>query len=156
MRISDWSADVCSSDLPVPGRGDPVDGNTWRDRRTRQGSARHPCADVSPRPCAAQTRAVRTRHPMNLSTLVGEAGWLWLILAVGLGIAELMAPGVFMIFLAIAAAIPGVATLEIGRASCREGGSQSVSISVVAGSIRKHKKKHKKLRHQHNPKQYHI
>src|SRR3546814_4513928 len=92
MRISDWSADVCSSDLPVPGRGDPVDGNTWRDRRTRQGSARHPCADVSPRPCAAQTRAVRTRHPMNLSTLVGEAGWLWLILAVGLGIAELLAP----------------------------------------------------------------
>src|SRR3546814_12265775 len=133
MRISDWSADVCSSDLPVPGRGDPVDGNTWRDRRTRQGSARHPCADVSPRPCAAQTRAVRTRHPMNLSTLVGEAGWLWLILAVGLGIAELLAPGVFLIFLAIAAADTGVGTLVPSAvaplaqtASC--GGWASVSV----------------------------
>src|SRR3546814_12268703 len=56
---------------------------------------------------------VRTRHPMNLSTLVGEAGRLWLILAVGLGIAELLAPGVFPIFLAIAAAITGVATLVL-------------------------------------------
>src|SRR3546814_3872011 len=54
---------------------------------------------------------------MNLSTLVGEAGWLWLILAVGLGIAELLAPGVFLIFLAIAAAITGVATLVLADLS---------------------------------------
>ncbi|RIA45869.1 hypothetical protein DFR49_0397 [Hephaestia caeni] len=54
---------------------------------------------------------------MNLGTLVGEAGWLWLILAVGLGIAELLAPGVFLIFLAIAAAITGVATLVLADLS---------------------------------------
>ncbi|MCM8731371.1 NfeD family protein [Hephaestia sp. GCM10023244] len=54
---------------------------------------------------------------MTLDALLGEAGWLWLILAVGLGIAELMVPGVFLIFLAIAAAITGVATLVLADLS---------------------------------------
>src|SRR5690606_15085118 len=54
---------------------------------------------------------------MNLGALLSEAGWLWLILAVGLGIAELVAPGFFLIFLAIAAAITGVATLVLADLS---------------------------------------
>lgn len=40
-----------------------------------------------------------------------EPHWLWLIAAVLLGIAELFVPGVFLIFLAAAAALTGVAAL---------------------------------------------
>src|SRR3546814_19431331 len=40
MRISDWSSDVCSSDLPRPGlcRGQPRDpcGHPWRHGRRRR------------------------------------------------------------------------------------------------------------------------
>ncbi len=50
---------------------------------------------------------------MSLDDLAGQAGWLWLILAGLLAIAELLLPGVFLIFLAIAAAITGVATLVL-------------------------------------------
>jgi membrane protein implicated in regulation of membrane protease activity len=41
------------------------------------------------------------------------AGTLWLALALVLGLAELLIPGVFLVFLAIAAAITGVATLAL-------------------------------------------
>ncbi|MEG3086360.1 NfeD family protein [Sphingomonas sp. PB4P5] len=41
------------------------------------------------------------------------AGTLWLAVALLLGLAELLIPGVFLIFLAIAAAITGVATLAL-------------------------------------------
>ncbi|HVI98657.1 MAG TPA: NfeD family protein [Sphingomonas sp.] len=50
---------------------------------------------------------------MSLDDLAGQAGWLWLILAVVLAVAELFLPGVFLIFLAIAAAITGVASLVL-------------------------------------------
>lgn len=40
--------------------------------------------------------------------------WWWLSAALLLGIAELLAPGVFLIFLAAAAALTGVATLAFG------------------------------------------
>jgi len=42
-----------------------------------------------------------------------NAGSLWLAAAIVLGLAELAIPGVFLIFLAIAAAITGVATLVL-------------------------------------------
>jgi membrane protein implicated in regulation of membrane protease activity len=42
-----------------------------------------------------------------------SAGSLWLIVALVLGVAELIVPGVFLVFLAIAAAITGVATLAL-------------------------------------------
>ena len=45
--------------------------------------------------------------------MVGGAGGAWLIAALLLGIAELAIPGVFLIFLAIAAAITGVAVLAL-------------------------------------------
>ena len=44
---------------------------------------------------------------------VGGAAGLWLIAALVLGILELLVPGVFLVFLAIAAAITGVATLAL-------------------------------------------
>ena len=43
---------------------------------------------------------------------MGAGGW-WLLAALALGIAELAVPGVFLIFLAIAAAITGAATLVL-------------------------------------------
>ncbi len=42
-----------------------------------------------------------------------EPHWLWLIVALLLGIAELFVPGVFLIFLAAAAALTGVAALVL-------------------------------------------
>lgn len=44
---------------------------------------------------------------------IGGAGGAWLIAALVLGIAELAAPGVFLVFLAIAAAMTGVAVLVL-------------------------------------------
>ncbi|MEN2784867.1 NfeD family protein [Sphingomonas qilianensis] len=41
------------------------------------------------------------------------AGTLWLALALLLGLAELLIPGVFLVFLAIAAALTGAATLVL-------------------------------------------
>ncbi len=49
---------------------------------------------------------------MTLATIGGAAG-AWLIAALVLGIAELAIPGVFLIFLAIAAAITGFAVLVL-------------------------------------------
>ncbi|KQR83907.1 NfeD family protein [Sphingomonas sp. Leaf343] len=46
---------------------------------------------------------------MNLDAVGGPAG-AWLALALVLGIAELLIPGVFLVFVAIAAAITGIAT----------------------------------------------
>ena len=49
---------------------------------------------------------------MNLAGVGGFAG-AWLIAALVLGIAELAAPGIFLVFLAIAAAITGVAVYAL-------------------------------------------
>jgi inner membrane protein len=49
---------------------------------------------------------------MDLESL-GGAGAAWLAIALALGIAELAIPGVFLIFLAIAAAITGVAVFVL-------------------------------------------
>lgn len=50
---------------------------------------------------------------MNLDDLAANAGAAWLIAALVLGVAELIAPGVFLVFLAIAAAATGVAVLAL-------------------------------------------
>lgn len=49
---------------------------------------------------------------MNLDA-IGGAGSAWLLAALLLGIAELLVPGVFLVFLAIAAAITGVASFAL-------------------------------------------
>ena len=43
-----------------------------------------------------------------------EPHWLWLLAAMLLGIAELIAPGVFLVWLAAAAALTGLATMLLG------------------------------------------
>jgi hypothetical protein len=43
-----------------------------------------------------------------------EPHWMWLLAAIVLGIAELVVPGVFLIWLAAAAAATGVVTLAFG------------------------------------------
>ena len=50
---------------------------------------------------------------MTLNDWLSHAGALWLVAAVLLGLAELVVPGVFLIFLAIAAAITGAAMLAL-------------------------------------------
>ena len=48
---------------------------------------------------------------------LGSAGSLWLIAAVVLGLAELAIPGAFLVFLALSAAITGIATLVLSDLS---------------------------------------
>lgn len=49
---------------------------------------------------------------MTIATLL-EDHWAWLVFAALLGIAEVMIPGVFLIWIAIAAAITGLAALAL-------------------------------------------
>lgn len=49
---------------------------------------------------------------MSLDT-IGGAGGAWLIAALVLGILELVVPGVFLVFLAVAAAVTGAAVLAL-------------------------------------------
>src|SRR3546814_17057599 len=68
MRISDWSSDVCSSDLRTPrlswsGCGKPVPDDTWIARQSKQDDLRTaPRADAPARADAAARRRY-TRHP---------------------------------------------------------------------------------------------
>ncbi|OYY69375.1 NfeD family protein [Sphingomonas sp. 28-63-12] len=48
-----------------------------------------------------------------LGAITANAGLLWLAIAILLGGAELLVPGVFLVFLAIAAAITGVAVFAL-------------------------------------------
>ena len=50
---------------------------------------------------------------MTLDGFAISAGTAWLVAALVLGISELVAPGVFLVFLAIAAAITGIATFAL-------------------------------------------
>ena len=55
-----------------------------------------------------------------------EAHWWWLILAVLLGIGEIITPGIFLIWVAIAAAATGLLTLATGI-------SAAFQITIFAG-----------------------
>jgi membrane protein implicated in regulation of membrane protease activity len=50
---------------------------------------------------------------MNLNELLAVPGLAWLILAAVLAIAELLAPGIFLVFIAAGAAITGIVTLLV-------------------------------------------
>src|SRR3546814_7942426 len=69
MRISDWSSDVCSSDLPHH-RRHPIEGNLplHGDAGRGRGVARA-CSDLCEHTGAADRRhgACRDRHPGGLS-----------------------------------------------------------------------------------------
>lgn len=50
---------------------------------------------------------------MNLTELLAVPGLAWLILAAVLAIAELLAPGIFLVFIAAGAAVTGIVTLLV-------------------------------------------
>ncbi|MDG2532707.1 NfeD family protein [Sphingomonas sp. HITSZ_GF] len=50
---------------------------------------------------------------MNLNELLAVPGLAWLILAALLAIAELLAPGIFLVFIAAGAAVTGIVTLLV-------------------------------------------
>jgi len=50
---------------------------------------------------------------MDFNQLLAVPGLAWLILAAVLAIAELLAPGIFLVFIAAGAAVPGVVTLLV-------------------------------------------
>ncbi|NYT39853.1 NfeD family protein [Sphingomonas sp. R-74633] len=50
---------------------------------------------------------------MNLNELLAVPGLAWLILAALLAIAELLAPGIFLVFVAAGAAVTGIVTLLV-------------------------------------------
>ena len=63
---------------------------------------------------------------------LGGAGGAWLAAALVLGIAELAVPGVFLVFLAVAAAITGVAVLVLGEVPAAIQLASFAAWSVVA------------------------
>src|SRR3546814_8242910 len=94
-------------DDPLPGRGDAAHRHLGRDRRTRaRRTGRKHRASAARRQAA---RTVRGAGAMNLDGI--HPAWVWLIAAAVLGIAALLMPGIFLIWLAAAAAITGFATL---------------------------------------------
>ncbi|MBQ1499511.1 MAG: NfeD family protein [Sphingomonas sp.] len=50
---------------------------------------------------------------MNFDQLLAVPGLAWLILAALLAIAELLAPGIFLVFIAVGAAVTGIVTLLV-------------------------------------------
>src|SRR3546814_19964337 len=120
MRISDWSSDVCSSD-------------------------RLSSVATLPLLLGAALALGETIMPQNWTPLialalssqvVGQGLLIWALprfspLVIGLTL--LVQPAV--------AALAGWQMLELGRASCRDRGCQSVSLSMGAHSVKKNTKK---------------
>src|SRR3546814_18627467 len=104
MRISDWSSDVCSSDLSPTG-----DWIAFRENYN---------AFLMPFFGGAETIEAGAKASQLPVTRVSGDGGQYLHWGAG------------------------GRTLAIGRASCRERGCQYVSISVVAGSLKKKKTRH--------------
>ena len=91
-------------DHPVPGRSDPADGHARRHRRAGPGSAgRH----GRRRPAPASRRRGAPHGPayqgLKADARHLEPGWLWTIGGVLLLIAEVIAPGFFLVFVGAAA-----------------------------------------------------
>src|SRR3546814_12611419 len=115
MRISDWSSDVCSSDLPAPGREDAF--RKWYNDEYLPGAVARPGVK------SGGLLVFRTYGQMIPTTPSHKY------------------VGIYRINDAAAAgAWRESRNLQIGRASCRERVCQYVSISVVAGSLKKKQK----------------
>src|SRR3546814_11168964 len=118
MRISDWSSDVCSSDLEHHQVGEAPERQRAMDPvRVAGGSDRS------------------DRHPLEVGLhRRGPAGAV--VALVGLVVAGATGPGVVGDLVVVDG---GDERVEIGRASCRERVCKYVSISVAAGPLKKHK-----------------
>src|SRR3546814_14741663 len=127
MRISDWSSDVCSSDLQDP-------GSQCRRPGPRARRLNRPVVEV----CAAGAKCTETGLTLNDIWRYFRHTWAHEYRPI---------PGRQMLVLIRNAARPrrpimGIAMLaspEIGRASCRERVCQYVWISVVAVALKKKK-----------------
>src|SRR3546814_13206183 len=97
MRVSDWSSDVCSSDLPA--------------RATLSLAYRDTHGALIDQP-----RAYQTRIEPFFSNLLPE-GTLRDYLARRAGVKSLRE---YLLLAQLGADLPGAVTAEIGRASCRE------------------------------------
>src|SRR3546814_13233966 len=107
MRISDWSSDVCSSDLAVPGYdGTSLPQGAYFDNPERM-EAEAAATKSSNEQYRITTDADRTRPTFSNAEILETT--------------------------ARATAVER----EIGRASCRERGGQYLSITVVTGSLKK-------------------
>src|SRR3546814_18962255 len=117
MRISDWSSDVCSSDLD-PGNDRPVLAPVELERLSRSEGQRHECSSaadllfatilIAPVPCESRNTAI--------GTVIAKADKI----------------GMKRFDCSLLLARPAPLSPQpgrhpkIGRASCREGGCQSV------------------------------
>src|SRR3546814_16469363 len=124
MRISDWSSDVCSSDLPAPTVGGEGGGDGDAEFILR--AAGNPAAEFEAAAgegiehVEAAARGAQPRKGVDAAVVAGQDGKLGA--AIGSGIA----PGG-------AAAI----VAELGREACRENVGQSVVLSVVDVKLKK-------------------
>src|SRR3546814_16749937 len=131
MRISDWSSDVCSSDLPF-----------WAAWSPSTAAGRSELA-----PGSAGELAARPRPGAGMSTSITH---LWRLVRWGRTLARhgalkgierdpLTPPRVRLLcrVARFGARVPQQPAYEIGRASCRERVCQYVVISVVAVSLKK-------------------
>src|SRR3546814_12312585 len=116
MRISDWSSDVCSSDLVryktndvlTVGGNDTADAASLPSHRVRTLRPAHHNLHIR----SGRRAALRDVHPTGLAGPITAT---------------------------TATPVHDPRAIEIGRASFRERGCQYVLISVVAGSLQKKK-----------------
>src|SRR3546814_12360008 len=112
MRISDWSSDVCSSDLP-----DSEDLSMRMDKLTSR--FQQALADAQSLAVGRDHNLIEPTHLLLALLDQSGGGTRPLLTQAGVNVPVLRDP------------------LEIGRASCRERVCQYVSISVVAVSLKK-------------------
>src|SRR3546814_12444127 len=156
MRISDWSSDVCSSDLPV---AKPVSTRLYRFHKpagcltaARDPKGRKTIYDMLPKGLPRLMPVGRLDYNTEGLLLLTNDGAFKRQL-------ELHASGVERTYRARAfgdisqtqledlvegITIDGIRYGKIGRASCRERVGQSVSVSVVAVSLKKTTKQREK------------
>src|SRR3546814_16489555 len=126
LRISDWSSDVCSSDLPLPPSplavpapvGEPTNREMVQAVRDWIESAIKPKAEGH-----AKFEAVVAMNALGIVMRDLDAG----VRAEDRALAAALLTGETTL------AEPG----PIGRAACRGRGCQDVEISVVAGTLKK-------------------
>src|SRR3546814_11563438 len=122
MRISDWSSDVCSSDL-IGVRAEHLRELLWRLREARPHILLLPL-----RKAEIDDRLGSDLAADGADQFGGEGGARQVVAAPSVGASVGALPQEIVDHIA-----------EIGRASGRERGCQSVSIAVVAGYLKKKK-----------------
>src|SRR3546814_5577774 len=145
MRISDWSSDVCSSDLEGLTEADVCIGDVYRlgSARVEVSQARQPCWRLNERfETVGMARRVQE---------TGRTGWYYRVLEEGRvgpgGTLDLLdrpagdwtLERILHVLYPDTHNVDGLGPLELGRATGRERVCQYVKISVVAVSLKKKK-----------------